>query len=109
MTATPTATAERHGDDAEQQELFVFEDMIVEKAYVSVLGASSLELDEDQVLEHGEEVEIVLRGVVQASRIVTKNRGDRDGGRKQTTVTRVVKVDELARVTVRPQLKGVKD
>jgi hypothetical protein len=94
---------------SEQQELFVFEDVVVEKAYLSVLGASSLELAEDQVLEHGEEVELVFRGIVQASRIVTKNRGDRDGGRKQTTVTRVVKVDELKSIKVRPQLKGLKD
>jgi hypothetical protein len=96
--------AAREEEVTEQVGLFEFESTIVEEQLLSVLGASSLELDESVVLEQGDEVEIVLVGKVQQSRIATKQRGRRDGGREVTRVTRVVKVDQLSRVTARPKL-----
>ncbi len=97
------AAKSEEGVDAEST-LFVFEDVIVEKAFLSVLGASGLDLSKFAEFGQDDEVEITLRGAAQEARIKTKNRGRRDGGRKQTIVTRVIKVDELTAVKVRPKL-----
>lgn len=102
-------TEDNAAPEIEQEVLFEFEDVVVEKAFLTLLGASALELDETQIIEQHDEVEIVLRGKCTQSRIVTRNRGDRDGGRQQTTVTRVVKIDELKGVKVKKQLASVKD
>jgi hypothetical protein len=87
---TPTATAEKQ-QEPEQEALFEFEGTKVEEQLVSLLGCSALEIDD--TLEHGDEVVIKVRGKLQQTRIATKQRGDRAGGREVTRVVRVVKVD----------------
>lgn len=90
MGATPTAVAEKE-ENIKQDVLFDFEGCNVEEQLVSLLGCSALEIADD--LKHGDEVVIEVRGKVQSTRINTKQRGDRAGGREVTRVVRAVKVD----------------
>lgn len=90
MGRTPSAAAENE-DNVEQEVLFEFEGSDVEEQLVSLLGCSALEISDK--LNHGDEVVIEVRGKVQSTRINTKQRGDRAGGREVTRVVRAVKVD----------------
>jgi hypothetical protein len=101
MAKTPTATAEAN-DEGVQEALFVFEGTNVEEQLVALLGCAALKISD--TLEQGDEVVIEVRGKVQQSRVVTKQRGDRAGGREVTRVVRVVKVDDGKIVRSIPRL-----
>ena len=101
MGSTPSAAAEKH-DEPEQEVLFEFEGTKVEEQLISLLGCSALDIDD--ALEHGDDVVIEVRGKVQSTRINTKQRGDRAGGREVTRVIRAVKVDSGKLVRTVPKL-----
>jgi len=96
--------AEKVEEGANQEALFVFEGHDVEKVFASLLGASGLALDETQIIEHGDEGEITLTFKCIDTRIKTKNRGRRDASSLQTNCTRVLKVDGVKSLRVKPKL-----
>jgi hypothetical protein len=89
-------------DEPTQDVLFEFEGTAVEEQLVSLLGCSALEIGD--LIEQGDECIIEVRGKAQQARIVTKQRGDRAGGREITRVVRVVKVDSAKLVRTFPKL-----
>lgn len=107
--AAAAKDAETPDNEEGELVLFVFEGRPVEKAFLGLLGCAALPLTEEQAksLEQGAEVDVTVRGKLNATRINTKSRSDRSGGRKITTSQRVVNIDELVGIKVRPQL--VKD
>lgn len=80
-------------EQPEQEVLFEFEEYGVEEQRLALVGASNLDIA-DQELKHGDEVTIEVTGIVQKTRFETRQKRRRDGGRQFTEVVRVVKVDD---------------
>lgn len=99
---TPKEAAAAAEAEPQQDVLFEFEDCAVEEQLVALLGCAALEMDFEAT--QGDEVVIEVRGKVQQTRIVTKQRGDRAGGREITRSVRVVKVDSGRVVRSIPRL-----
>jgi hypothetical protein len=79
------------GEDVVEIQGTLFEGHRVTAVRVAVVGAGNLETQEE--FPHGTPVQVVLEGVIQKTVFTTKDRSRRDGGRRYTQRTMVVKAD----------------
>lgn len=89
-----------HTEELDERTVIMeFEGAAVVEQFVSLTGATALELAER--LNHGDEVALEITGKVQKGEIVTRQRERRDGGREETVIIRKIKVDgcKLLRAT----------
>lgn len=90
-------------DETDTREVIcVFEGHDVVEQFITLVGATALELDEK--LKQGDEVALEVTGKVQKGEIVTRQRERRDGGRDETVIVRKIKVDGVKLIRATSQM-----
>ena len=79
-----------------------FEGVLIREQFVSLTGATMMELAEK--LRHGDEVVLEITGKVQKGELITRERNRREGGPEETVLNRKIKVSDVKLVRATSQM-----